>query len=159
VVAIGDGTYLMLNSEIVTAVGEGLKMTIVVFDNHGYQCIKDLAWNVGVPQFGNELRFRETGTGRLSGGFIPVDFAKHAEAMGALGIFARTEDEIRAAIAAARAHDGVTVIHVAVSPDKRAPGYDTWWDVPVAAVSGSGLVNTAREKYEVNVTRQRSELL
>jgi len=159
VVAIGDGTYLMLNSEIVTAVGEGLKLTIVVFDNHGYQCIKDLAWNVGVPQFGNELRFRETGTGRLSGGFIPVDFAKHAEAMGALGIFARTEDEIRAAIAAARAHDGVTVIHVAVSPDKRAPGYDTWWDVPVAAVSGSGLVNTAREKYEVNVTRQRSELL
>ena len=159
VVAIGDGTYLMLNSEIVTAVGEGLKLTIVVFDNHGYQCIKDLAWNVGVPQFGNELRFRETGTGRLSGGFIPVDYAKHAEAMGALGIFARTEDEIRAAIAAARAHDGVTVIHVAVSPDKRAPGYDTWWDVPVAAVSGSGLVNTAREKYEVNVTRQRSELL
>ena len=159
VVAIGDGTYLMLNSEIVTAVAEGIKFTVVVFDNHGYQCIKDLAWASGVPQFGNELRFRETGTGRLSGGFIPVDYAKHAEAMGALGIFARTEDEIRTAIAAARAHDGVTVIHVAVSPDKRAPGYDTWWDVPVAAVSGSGLVNTAREKYEVNVTRQRSELL
>ncbi len=159
VVAIGDGTYLMLNSEIVTAVAEGLKMTIVVFDNHGYQCIKDLAWNCGVPQFGNELRFREAGTGRLTGGYIPVDFAKHAESMGALGLRAGTEDEIRAAIEQARAHDGVTVIHVAVSPDKRAPGYDTWWDVPVAEVSGSDLVNAARVKYEGNLSRQRAELL
>jgi 3D-(3,5/4)-trihydroxycyclohexane-1,2-dione acylhydrolase (decyclizing) len=159
VVAIGDGTYLMLNSEIVTAVAEGIKLTIVVFDNHGYQCIKDLAWNCGVPQFGNELRFRDEKSGRLTGGYIPVDFKKHGESMGALGIYARTEDDIRAAVEAARAHDGVTVIHVAVSPDKRAPGYDSWWDVPVAAVSGSDTVNAAREKYEVAVGRQRAELL
>ncbi len=159
VVAIGDGTYLMLNSEIVTAVAEGIKLTIVVFDNHGYQCIKDLAWNCGVPQFGNELRFRDGKSGRLTGGYIPVDFKKHGESMGALGIYARTEDDIRAAVEAARAHDGVTVIHVAVSPDKRAPGYDSWWDVPVAAVSGSDTVNAARERYEVAVSRQRAELL
>ena len=159
VVTIGDGTYLMLNSEIVTAVGEGLKMTIVVFDNHGYQCIKDLAWNCGVPQFGNELRFRDRSSGKLNGGYIPVDFAKHAESMGALALRAATEDEIRSAIEAARAHDGVTVIHVAVSPTKRAPGYDTWWDVPVAAVSGSDLVNAARAKYEGKLTSQRTELL
>ena len=159
VVAIGDGTYLMLNSEIVTAVAEGIKLTIVVFDNHGYQCIKDLAWACGVPQFGNELRFREASTGRLTGGYIPVDFRKHGESMGALGIYARTEQEIRDAIAAARAHDGVTVIHVAVSPDKRAPGYDSWWDVPVAAVSGSDLVNQARGRYEVKVAAQRTELI
>ena len=68
-------------------------------------------------------------------------------------------DEIRSAIEQARAHDGVTVIHVAVSPTKRAPGYDTWWDVPVAAVSGSDLVNTARAKYEDKLTKQRAELL
>jgi 3D-(3,5/4)-trihydroxycyclohexane-1,2-dione acylhydrolase (decyclizing) len=159
VVAIGDGTYLMLNSEIVTAVAEGLKLTIIVFDNHGYQCIKDLAWNCGVPQFGNELRFRDSKTGRLNGGYIPVDFAKHAEAMGALGLRAGTEVEIKTAIEQARAHDGVTVIHVAVSPDKRAPGYDTWWDVPVAGVSGSDLVNAARAKYEGNLVKQRAELL
>ena len=85
VVAIGDGTYLMLNSEIVTAVAEGIKLTIVVFDNHGYQCIKDLAWACGVPQFGNELRFREAGTGRLTGGYIPVDFKKHARVDGGAG--------------------------------------------------------------------------
>jgi 3D-(3,5/4)-trihydroxycyclohexane-1,2-dione acylhydrolase (decyclizing) len=158
VVAIGDGTYLMLNSEIVTAVAEGIKMTVVVFDNHGYQCIKDLAWNCGIPQFGNELRFRDKVTGRLTGEYIPVDFAKHAEAMGAIGVTARTEQEIRDAIAAARTADRMTVIHVYVSPDKRAPGYEAWWDVPPAEVSGSDLVVAARSRYEQAVALQREEL-
>ena len=158
VVAIGDGTYLMLNSEIVTAVAEGVKITVVVFDNHGYQCIKDLAWNVGIPQFGNELRFREASTGRLTGGYIPVDFAKHAEAMGAIGVTARTEQEIRDAIAAARTADRMTVIHVHVSPDKRAPGYEGWWDVPPAEVSTSETVKAARARYEQAVALQREEL-
>ncbi len=159
VVAIGDGTYLMLNSEIVTAVAEGIKITIVVFDNHGYQCIKDLAWSCGIPQFGNELRFRESATGRLTGGYIPVDFAKHAEAMGAIGVTARTEQEIRDAITAARTADRLTLIHVYVSPDKRAPGYEAWWDVPPAEVSGSDLVVAARARYEQAVTLQREELV
>src|SRR4029079_3180920 len=130
VVAIGDGTYLMLNSEIVTGVAERIAITIVVFDNHGYQCIKDLAWNVGVPQFGNELRFRDPTTNRLDGDYIPIDFAKHAEAMGAVGITAYTPDEIQAAVDTARTVDRPTVIHVLVSPDKRVPGYESWWDVP-----------------------------
>ncbi len=158
VVAIGDGTYLMLNSEIVTAVAEGLAITIVVFDNHGYQCIADLALSVGVPQFGNELRYREPGTGRLTGGYIPVDFAKHAEAMGAIGVTARTEQEIRDAIAAARTANWPTVIHVYVSPDKRAPGYEGWWDVPPAGVSSSETVTAARARYEQAVTLQREEM-
>jgi 3D-(3,5/4)-trihydroxycyclohexane-1,2-dione acylhydrolase (decyclizing) len=155
---IGDGTYLMLNSEIVTAVAEGLRMTVVVFDNHGYQCIVDLARSVGVPQFGNELRFRDAERNRLTGGYIPVDFAKHAEAMGAIGVFARTEQEIRDALAAARIADRITVIHVPVSPEKRAPGYEGWWDVPVAAASGRPGVRTAREGYEKAVSKQRREL-
>jgi 3D-(3,5/4)-trihydroxycyclohexane-1,2-dione acylhydrolase (decyclizing) len=158
VVVIGDGTYLMLNSEIVTAVAEGIKIAVVVFDNHGYQCIKDLAWASGVPQFGNELRFRDAGTGRLTGGFIPVDFAKHAEAMGAIGVTAHTEQEIRDAIVAARTADRTTVIHVLVNPDKRAPGYESWWDVPPAQVSGSQTVNDARARYEVKAALQREEL-
>ena len=159
VVAIGDGTYLMLNSEIVTAVAEGVRITVVVFDNHGYQCIKDLAWNCGIPQFGNELRFREASTGRLTGAYVPVDFAKHAEAMGAIGVTARTEQEIRDAIAAARTADRTTVIHVLVSSDKRAPGYESWWDVPPAEVSGSQTVNAARARYEEAVALQREELV
>jgi 3D-(3,5/4)-trihydroxycyclohexane-1,2-dione acylhydrolase (decyclizing) len=159
VVAIGDGTYLMLNSEIVTAVAEGIRITVVVFDNHGYQCIKDLAASVGIAQFGNELRFRDPERNRLTGGYVPVDFKKHAESMGALAFYARTEDEIRAALAAARDADRITVIHVAVSPDKRAPGYEGWWDVPPAAVSASETVNSARERYETAVGNQRRELL
>lgn len=158
VVAIGDGTYLMLNSEIVTAVAERLPITIVVFDNHGYQCIKDLAASVGIAQFGNELRFRDASTGRLTGDYIPVDFAKHAEAMGAIGITARTEQEIRAAVAMARTADRPTVIHVYVSPDKRAPGYEGWWDVPPAEVSTSPTVASARARYDQAIEKQRQEL-
>jgi 3D-(3,5/4)-trihydroxycyclohexane-1,2-dione acylhydrolase (decyclizing) len=159
VVAIGDGTYLMLNSEIVTAVAEGLRITVVVFDNHGFQCIKDLAASVGVTtQFGNELRFRDPERNRLDGGYVPVDFAKHAEAMGAIGVTARTEDEIRAAIVAARSADRTTVIHAYVSPDKRAPGYEGWWDVPPAAASTQDDVRAARDQYEQDVSRQRREL-
>jgi len=159
VVAIGDGTYLMLNSEIVTAVAEGIRITVVVFDNHGYQCIKDLAASVGIAQFGNELRFRDPERNRLTGGYVPVDFKKHAESMGALAMYARTEDEIRAALAAAREADRITVIHVAVSPDKRAPGYEGWWDVPPPQVSTRDSVNAARGRYEMAVENQRRELL
>ncbi len=158
-VAIGDGTYLMLNSEIVTAVAEGVKMTVIVFDNHGYQCIVDLARSVGVPQFGNELRHRHADRNRLEGEYVFIDFAKHAEAMGAIGVRARTEAEIRAAIAAARTADRTTVIHVPVSPEKRAPGYEGWWDVPAAAVSGSDAVTAARQRYTEAIVRQRKELL
>ena len=158
VVAIGDGTYLMLNSEIVTAVAEGIRITVVIFDNHGYQCIKDLQQGVGSPAFGNELRFRDPARNRLTGGYVPVDFRKHAESMGALSLFARTEDELRAALAQARTADRITVITVPVSPDKRAPGYEGWWDVPVAAASAQEGVRSARERYETAVGRQRREL-
>lgn len=158
VVAIGDGTYLMMNSEIVTAVAEGIRITVVVFDNHGYQSIKDLAASTGVPQFGNELRFRDTAGNRLSGDYVPVDFRKHAEAMGANAILARTPDEIRAAIAAARSSDRITVIHVPVSPELRAPGYEGWWDVPPAAVSGQPGIRDARARYDKARARQRSDL-
>jgi 3D-(3,5/4)-trihydroxycyclohexane-1,2-dione acylhydrolase (decyclizing) len=158
VVMIGDGTYLMLNSEIVTAVAEGLRITVVIFDNHGYQCLRDLQMGVGVPAFGNELRFRESAGNRLTGGYVPVDFQKHAEAMGALSIFARTEAEIRDALAQARVADRITVITVPVSPDKRAPGYEGWWDVPPAATSTQDGVRGARERYETAVANQRREL-
>src|SRR5258708_37641497 len=88
VVMIGDGTYLMLNSEIVTAVTEGLKLTIVVVDNHGYQCNLGLQRICGVSDFGNELRFRDKKTGTLTSECVPIDFKKHAEAIGTHAIVA-----------------------------------------------------------------------
>jgi 3D-(3,5/4)-trihydroxycyclohexane-1,2-dione acylhydrolase (decyclizing) len=158
VVMVGDGSYLMLNSEIVTAVAERLRMTVVVVDNHGFQCILALQRSVGVPDFGNELRFRDPGRNRLTGPYVPVDFRAHAEAMGALAFHAGTPTEIRVALDRAREHDGVTVIVVPADPEDRMPGFESWWDVPVAATSERASVRDARDQYDQARRRQRAEL-
>jgi 3D-(3,5/4)-trihydroxycyclohexane-1,2-dione acylhydrolase (decyclizing) len=158
VVMVGDGSYLMLNSEIVTAVAEGLKLTVVVLDNHGFQCILALQRGVGVPDFGNELRFRDRTTNRLTGPYVPIDFRAHAEAMGALALLAQTPAELRDALAQARAADRITVIVVPTEPEKRVPGFESWWDVPVAAASEQNGVRDAHEAYELARSRQRTDL-
>ncbi len=158
VVMVGDGSYLMMNSEIVTAVAEGLKFTIVVLDNHGFQCILALQRSVGVPDFGNELRFRDQRRNRLTGPYVPVDFRAHAEAMGALGLLARTPDDLRSALAQARAADRVTVILVPTEPEKRVAGFEAWWDVPVAGASGQQGVRDAHDGYDRARQRQRTDL-
>jgi 3D-(3,5/4)-trihydroxycyclohexane-1,2-dione acylhydrolase (decyclizing) len=158
VVTIGDGTYLMHNSEIVTAVAEGIRITVVLFDNHGYQSIHDLQRSVGVPSFGNELRFRDRTRNRLTGEPVPVDFRQHAEAMGALSLLARNADELRAALATARTADRITVITVPVSPDRRVPAAEGWWDVPPAEVSGVDSVRAARNRYDAALAGQRRDL-
>jgi 3D-(3,5/4)-trihydroxycyclohexane-1,2-dione acylhydrolase (decyclizing) len=155
VVMVGDGSYLMMNSEIVTAVGEGLRLTIVLVDNHGYQCILGLQRAVGVSDFGNELRYRDRATKQLTGGYIPVDFQRHAEAMGAKAVVARTAGELKEALNDASKADRVTVIVVPVDPEKRMPGLGTWWDVPVAEVSGEEKTRKTRETYEKATENQR----
>ena len=155
VVMVGDGSYLMMNSEIVTAVAEGLKLTIVVLDNHGFQCILALQRMVGVPDFGNELRFRDPENDRLTGPYVPVDFRAHAESMGALALHACTPDELRDALAQARASDRITVIVVPTEPEKRVPGFESWWDVPVAGVSEQRSVKNARVAYDEKRREQR----
>ena len=158
VVMVGDGSYLMLNSEIVTAVAEGLKLTIVVLDNHGFQCILALQRLVGVPDFGNELRFRDRSRNRLTGPYVPIDFRKHAEAMGALALQANTADELRAALATARAADRIAVIAVPTEPEKRVPGFESWWDVPVAGASEQASVRGARTAYDEKRREQRTDI-
>jgi 3D-(3,5/4)-trihydroxycyclohexane-1,2-dione acylhydrolase (decyclizing) len=155
VVMVGDGSYLMMNSEIVTAVGEGLKLTIVLVDNHGYQCILGLQRAVGVSDFGNELRYRDSGTKQLTGEYIPVNFQQHAQSMGANALFARTAEEVKKAIGEAKKADRVTVIVIPVDPEKRMPGMGTWWDVPVAEVSGEEKTRKTRETYEKATENQR----
>jgi 3D-(3,5/4)-trihydroxycyclohexane-1,2-dione acylhydrolase (decyclizing) len=155
VVMVGDGSYLMMNSEIVTAVGEGIKLTIVLVDNHGYQCILGLQRAVGVSDFGNELRYRDHATKQLTGEYIPVDFLKHAESMGACAILARNADDLKKALNDARKVDRVTVIVVPVDPEKRMAGMGTWWDVPVAEVSKEEKTRKTRENYEKATENQR----
>ncbi len=156
VVMVGDGTYLMMNSEIVTAVGEGLTFTIVVVDNHGYQCILGLQRACGVEDFGNELRFRDHQRGTLTGNYIPVDYVKHAESMGAHAVFASTPSEITAAIKEAQKRVGVSVVVVPSDPDKRMPGMGTWWDVPIAETSGIEQIRQTRELYQEKTLAQRT---
>ena len=147
-VLIGDGSYLMLNSEIVTAVQEGIDLTIVVVDNHGFQSIHGLQRSVGVPSFGNELRFRDRQSGRLAGPYVPVDYVRHAAAMGAQAVLASTADALRAALAQAQSTPGVHVIVVPADPERRVPSFEGWWDVPVAEVSAEPSVQEARRAYD-----------
>jgi 3D-(3,5/4)-trihydroxycyclohexane-1,2-dione acylhydrolase (decyclizing) len=149
VVFIGDGSYLMMNSEIVTAVVEGMDLTIIVVDNHGYQSIHGLQQSTGTPHFGLELRYRNE-QGLLDGDFVRVDYAKHAEAMGAQAVYTRTEVDYRQALEDAKTRPGVKVIVAEVDPTKRVGSYDYggWWDCPPAEVSEQQSVRIARAQYD-----------
>jgi 3D-(3,5/4)-trihydroxycyclohexane-1,2-dione acylhydrolase (decyclizing) len=154
-VMVGDGSYLMLHTEIVTSIQEGQKLTIVVTDNGGFQCIRGLQMAAGSPAFGNELRFRDRGTNRLEGDFVPVDFAQNAASLGAVAYRAETERDLRDALDRARAETRTVVIHVPIQKDARVPGFESWWDVPVADVSGEVGVQTAHAAYEQARDRRR----
>jgi 3D-(3,5/4)-trihydroxycyclohexane-1,2-dione acylhydrolase (decyclizing) len=154
-VMVGDGSYLMLHTEIVTAIQEGVKLVIVLLDNGGFQCIKGLQEGCGSPAFGNELRFRDPTSGVLDGPTVPIDFAKNAESLGAIGIKATTESELRAALERAKAADRVTLIEVPIDPARRVPGFESWWDVPVAEVSGEAGVRAARAGWEEKAAGRR----
>lgn len=151
---VGDGSYLMLHTEIVTAVQEGLDLTIVLVDNHGFGCIHGLQRGCGGNSFGNEFRRRSTQSSRLEGTFAPVDFVKNAQSLGASAVRAHTLDELTAALAAAKTIRGVHLIAVEVPADARLPGY-SWWDVPVSATSNVPAVRQARKNYDRAVQRQR----
>lgn len=148
VVLIGDGSYLMLNSEVVTAVAEGLDLTIVLVDNHGYQSIHGLQRASGTPSFVNELRFRERAGGDLAGDYIPVDFVAHASSMGAKAVRADAEQELKEALGRARTQGGVNVVVVPVDPERRVPAFEGWWDVPIAEVSDQEGVRDAKAQYD-----------
>ncbi|PZA06788.1 MULTISPECIES: 3D-(3,5/4)-trihydroxycyclohexane-1,2-dione acylhydrolase (decyclizing) [unclassified Meiothermus] len=155
VVFVGDGSYLMMNSEIVTAVAEGLDFTVVLIDNRAFGSIRGLQMSLGSPSFNNELRRRDARTGRTDGPPVAVDFAAHARAMGATVWSPRNYRELAEALKEARKARGVRVIVVAVSVDDRLPGFESWWDVPVAEVSGQPAVRKAREAYEAYLKKQR----
>jgi 3D-(3,5/4)-trihydroxycyclohexane-1,2-dione acylhydrolase (decyclizing) len=149
---VGDGSYLMLNHEIVTSVQEGRKITLVLLDNHGYQCIHNLQRSCGSEGFGNEFRARQDGT--LRGGFLEVDYVANARSLGAWAVSARGEPDLRRALDEARAQPRTAVVHVPVEPGTPLPGY-SWWDVPVAEVAESEKVRAARASYEEARRRER----
>ncbi len=155
-VMVGDGSWLMMSQEIVTAVQEGIKLTVVLLDNHGYASIGGLSKAVGSDGFGTKYRFRtEAG---LTGEVLPVDYAGNAASLGAHTITAGTMSEFADALAEARAQDQVTVIVVETDRRQRVPGYESWWDVPVAEVSENSEVRAARAAYDKASAAERYHL-
>ncbi len=151
----GDGSFLMMSSEIVTSIQEGQKLIIVLVDNHGFQSIHGLQRSAGTPSFGNELRFRNEETGRLDGPPIPIDYAKNAESFGAAAYYADSEASLKEALERAKGEDRTVLIHVRVDPEKRVPGFESWWDVPVAEVSQEESVQKALADYRAARANQR----
>jgi 3D-(3,5/4)-trihydroxycyclohexane-1,2-dione acylhydrolase (decyclizing) len=144
---IGDGTYILNPGELVTAAQHGLKITVVISENHGYQSIRRLQmFRVG-RHFGNEFRVRD-GRGRLDGDYVQLDLAKSAEGLGARAWRAATPDELRTALAEARDEQRPCVIVCETEPHRYLPDAGVWWDVAPAEVSGMPEVQERRAEYE-----------
>jgi 3D-(3,5/4)-trihydroxycyclohexane-1,2-dione acylhydrolase (decyclizing) len=147
-VFLGDGTYQMMPSEIVTSVQEGVKIIIVLVDNHGFGSISALSRSLGQKEFGTRYRFRSQPSGLMDGEPIAVDFAANARSLGAHALKAATLDELKQALLKAKTLDRTTVIVVETDPAIGVPGYESWWDVAVAEVSEMESVRAARALYE-----------
>jgi 3D-(3,5/4)-trihydroxycyclohexane-1,2-dione acylhydrolase (decyclizing) len=161
-VLVGDGSYLMLSSELVTAVQERQKLTIVLVDNRGYKSIGSLSRSLGTDGFGTLYRFRRNGSLGVdsddSGEYLPVDLAANAESLGAKVFRAGKLDQLRSALAAAKAEAGPVVIAVEVDRYESVPDYESWWDVAVAETSEVASVRAAREQYEAARQDERSHV-
>ena len=147
---IGDGTFLMAPTELVTAAQEGLPLTVVVSENHGYQVIRRLQmWRVG------HQVSTSADAGRLDGGYLDVDIVSIARGLGAHSLRVRTADEFRTALADTRDNPGPVVIVVATIPHANLPGSDVWWDVAPAEVSDQPWLDAARAEYAAGLKHQR----
>ncbi|MGQ0480938.1 MAG: thiamine pyrophosphate-dependent enzyme [Pseudonocardia sp.] len=152
---VGDGSYLMMASEIVTAVSEGVKLNLVLVQNHGFASIGALSESVGSQRFGTRYRYRISDTGHLDGERLPVDLAANAASLGADVIRVHDIHEFREAVRAARASTRTTAIHIETDPLAPVPSSESWWDVPVAEVSTLDSTQRARKTYEASRLAQR----
>lgn len=152
---IGDATFLMSPSELVTAVQEGLKITVVISDNHGLQSIRGLQMARAGRSFGNEFRRRDASTNRLEGDYLPLDHARVADGMGARVWRAKTADEVRTALREARQEKRACVIVVETEPHRYGPDSGAWWDIPVAETSQDSVTQKLRMQYEEKRIQQR----
>ncbi len=152
---IGDGTFLMMPSDIVTAVQEQIKVTYILIDNHGFASIGGLSQSLGSGGFGTRYRVR-TDAGLEDGEFLPIDFAAICRGFGAHTVKVGGVAEFAAALVQTRKVKGPVVIVVETDREARVGGYESWWDVAVAEVSTMDQVRAARSKYEVMVRKERN---
>ena len=154
---VGDGTYLMLPTELVTAVQEGIKVNVVLVDNHGYASIGGLSEKVGGERFGTAYSYRDD-EGAFTGPALPVDLAANAASLGLDVLRAETVDQLRDALRRSRESARPTAVHVATDPGKKQLPPEAWWDVPVAEVSGRESARLARKDYDQQKSHQRRHL-
>ncbi|MFJ6386234.1 3D-(3,5/4)-trihydroxycyclohexane-1,2-dione acylhydrolase (decyclizing) [Streptomyces sp. NPDC091972] len=155
---VGDGTYLMMPTELVTAVQEGLPINLVLVQNHGYASIGGLSESVGGERFGTAYRYRAA-DGTFSGAPLPVDLAANAASLGMDVLRAKTVRELREALAAARASDRPTCVYVETDPaTEAAPPAEAWWDVPVAETASRTAAVEARTEYDRQAAARRTHL-
>ncbi|GAA2439953.1 3D-(3,5/4)-trihydroxycyclohexane-1,2-dione acylhydrolase (decyclizing) [Streptomyces macrosporus] len=154
---VGDGTYLMMPTEIVTAVQEGVNVNLVLIQNHGYASIGGLSEETGAERFGTAYRYRAADR-TYTGDPLPVDLAANAASLGMDVVRADTVAELRAALRAARDSDRPTCVYVETDPAGTAPAAQAWWDVPVAETATRPAAVEARARYERHVAGRRRHL-
>jgi 3D-(3,5/4)-trihydroxycyclohexane-1,2-dione acylhydrolase (decyclizing) len=160
---VGDGSYLMLGTEIVTAIQEGIKLIIVLVDNHGFNSIGALSRSLGTDGFGTQYRFRKDGSIGLDsektpGAVLPIDLVANARSLGADAVRVRTVEELRGALQNAKQATRTSVIGIEVDRYEGVPNFESWWDVPVAEVATVDAVKAAREQYEDSKKKEQRYL-
>lgn len=151
----GDGSFLMLHSELVTSLQEGVKINVLLFDNASFGCINNLQMEQGVDALCTELRYRDGDKPIREGEFMNIDFAKVAEGYGCVTYTARTEDELRAALADALKQSRSTLIDIKVAPKTMTHGYDGWWNVGVTQNPRTAKQESAKKDRAEHLGRAR----
>ncbi len=150
----GDGSYLMLHSELVTSIQENKKINVLLFDNAGFGCINNLQMSNGIGNLATEFRMRDE-NGKLLGDLIPIDFAMNAAAYGAKTYTAKTLEELEAALIDSKKQNVSTLIDIKVLPKSMTDGYGAWWHVGIASTSEKKAVNSAYKNKEENLRKAR----
>lgn len=152
---LGDGSYMMLHSELPTSIQEGQKINVILLDNMTFGCINNLEIGRGMNSFGTEFRYRNPATGKLDGGFVPVDFAMNAASYGCKTYKVTTMEELRFALEDAKKQTVSTLIDIKVLPKTMVHGYGSWWRVGVAEVSESKRIQEVYEASKEYIAKAR----
>ncbi|WMV74517.1 3D-(3,5/4)-trihydroxycyclohexane-1,2-dione acylhydrolase (decyclizing) [Xenorhabdus griffiniae] len=151
---VGDGSYLMLHSELQTAIQENIKITVLLFDNAGFGCINNLQMSQGMGSFATENRYRNQQNGRLDGALIPVDFAGNAESYGCKSYRVHDEQQLIAALQDAQKQPCATLIDIKVLPKTMTHDYESWWRIGTAQVADNPDIAASAEKIREYVEKK-----
>lgn len=152
---LGDGSYMMLHSELPTSIQERKKINVLVFDNMAFGCINNLQMGNGMSSFGTEFRFRNEETGKLDGGLVPIDFAMSAAAYGCKTYTVKTVEELKAAIEDSKKQSVSILIDIKILPKTMTHDYESWWRVGLAEVSDKESIKKAHKELKENIAKAR----